>query len=123
MNNNYKKYLFSLSLILLLNILSACSSSGSDNNSGDSSRDRPLLKESFSTNSQKGFSSLNESLDKKITINHRCTACGRCSLFDPEHFEDYGRRVIPEIISQNNLESSSLQKAIRACPTNAIAIN
>lgn len=122
MKNNSNKYLVFLSLIFLLNILSACSSRDAKN-SFEEDPDNKVLTTANSNTSKDGFSSFNESVEKKITISHRCTACGRCSLFDPEHFMDMGRGSMPKIISQDNLESLNLQKAIKACPANAIVLN
>ena len=54
--------------------------------------------------------------------SQRCTGCGKCSRFDPEHFSfnpAIGKAVV---ISQDNLESNDLHFAISACQDRAIAL-
>jgi len=54
-------------------------------------------------------------------IGSRCRGCGRCAMIDSEHFELSGRTAT--VISQSNLDSSSLTNAINACPGNAITLS
>lgn len=64
-----------------------------------------------------------DNLEKSsLTITpDRCRGCGKCVKIDSEHFEMKGR--IATVISQNNLNSSSLVLAINNCPTRVISLN
>lgn len=59
---------------------------------------------------------------KKIVLkSESCIGCGACIGIDSEHFEfsDDGFSIIK---SQENLESTSLQDAIDACPVAIISL-
>lgn len=110
-------------VVFMLNILSACSSPS--NTATKTNADSKTLKNQTSSNNvlsnqSQGFSSSVSESTAQLTINHNCIGCGRCSLFDSEHFSRPRGGSIPDVISQNNLESSSLKKAIMACPVDAI---
>lgn len=54
--------------------------------------------------------------------NYRCTGCGKCSRFDPEHFSFNSETRKAVVVSQDNLESNDLRFAISACQDRAIAL-
>lgn len=57
---------------------------------------------------------------KKIDVNENCIGCGMCIAIDPEHFDFQDN--LSHVISNENLESDSLQNAISSCPVGAIEI-
>jgi len=128
MNNNLKKYIMFLMAVFMLNILSACSNisdtaTQTNANSGNKTLSNQTSSNNPSSNQSQDFSNSADKTIEQLTINHRCIGCGRCSFLDPEHFSSRGGRNIPDIITQNNLESVSLQNAIKACPANAIELS
>ncbi len=59
---------------------------------------------------------------KKLILNtDLCIGCGACVGIDPEHF-DFNDENLSHVISEDNLESTSLQDAIESCPVGIIAI-
>lgn len=59
---------------------------------------------------------------KKLVVNaDACVGCGACVYTDPEHFE-FNDNGVSHAISQENIESESVQNAIQSCPTCAISI-
>lgn len=50
----------------------------------------------------------------------RCRGCGRCAMIDPEHFQLSGRKAV--VISNENLDSAGLERAIESCPEEAITL-
>ena len=54
---------------------------------------------------------------EKLIVNENCIGCGACQAIDPEHFEMDG---ISTVISQDNLDSASVENAIASCPVSAI---
>lgn len=107
--NKHKRYL--LVILIFSFFISGCSSgenSISKENDGGSVNQDFVNKEEI-----KMFSSL--------SINHRCIGCGRCVRVDQEHFI-YGQDGKANVISENNLDSSTLRGAISICPTDAIIL-
>jgi ferredoxin len=101
----HKNFLIFISIIFLLNILSACTS---DNNNVQDSDDKDVQVEKQVSKYQ------------NLGINHKCIGCGRCIMVDNEHFSSRGREVT--VASNKNLESRKLQEAIKICPTSAIEL-
>ncbi len=59
---------------------------------------------------------------KKLVVNQdNCIACGMCVSIDEEHFQ-FDDNMLSHAISQDNIESESVQNAIDSCPTGAIKI-
>lgn len=58
---------------------------------------------------------------KKLVVNDNCIGCGACIAIDNEHF-DFNDEGLSHVISNENLESESLQNAIASCPVNAIKL-
>ncbi len=59
---------------------------------------------------------------KKLTVNENaCIGCGACVALDNEHF-DFSDAGFSTVISNENIESESVQTAIDSCPTSAISI-
>lgn len=56
-----------------------------------------------------------------ITIEHTCIGCGRCVMYDKEHFAMEGRGV--KVITNTNLNSAKLKVAVNICPVNAINLS
>ena len=56
---------------------------------------------------------------KKLIVNENCFGCGACQAIDPEHFELDGTS---QVISQDNLDSETLENAIASCPVGAIEL-
>lgn len=54
-------------------------------------------------------------------VTSRCSGCGKCAQIDPEHFNVTGRTAT--VISQDNLTSSTLERAIEMCHNNAINLS
>ena len=64
-----------------------------------------------------------KSVKTKLSISSRCIGCGKCTMIDPAHFSSNGRGQKPTVVSQDNLDSSNLQRAIDNCPAGAISIS
>ncbi len=103
----YKNFLIFISIIFLLNVLSGCTSEGSNSTQDNNDNKDIQLKKEVSKY-------------QDLSINHKCIGCGRCMMVDREHFSSHGREVI--VASSNNLESKKLQEAIKICPTSAIEL-
>ena len=59
---------------------------------------------------------------KQIVVDEtKCMACGACVAIDGEHFA-FDENGLSKVISNDNLESTSLSGAIDSCPTGAISI-
>lgn len=117
-----------LMVVFMLNILSGCSSSQDTASHTDVNPENKTLSNKNTSNKtlsnqSQGFSNNIDKITTQLVINHRCIACGRCSLFDPGHFNSRGRRSVPDVVSQDNLNSPQLKKAIQACPVDAIELS
>ena len=56
----------------------------------------------------------------QLKVSSACIGCGRCASTDPEHFAfDSSARQV-EVISEENLDSADLNRAIQNCPARAI---
>lgn len=63
-----------------------------------------------------------DEVQKTLAVSpSRCRGCGRCVAIDPAHFEMSGR--IATVVTQTNLDSSVLARAIDSCPASAITLN
>ncbi len=59
---------------------------------------------------------------KKLIVNtENCIGCGACVGIDPEHFA-FNDDGLSHPISQDNLESQSLQDAMASCPVAIISV-
>ena len=59
---------------------------------------------------------------KKINVDQvKCIGCGACVGIDSEHF-DFNDSGLSTVISQENLESQSLQDAMASCPVAVISV-
>lgn len=118
MANKYKKIYFFALCVFVLNMFSACSSSGfTDSNDSISRVDGDS---SSKKNTKNSLEKPTEA--KKLSINYRCTGCNRCAMIDREHFSRSFGHQAPSVISQKNLSSVKLQNAIRSCPVDAIVL-
>lgn len=64
-----------------------------------------------------------KNIDKTISISQKCRGCGKCAMIDSEHFILNQTTRKAEVISQQNLDSDNLLRAISMCPEGAITIN
>lgn len=62
-----------------------------------------------------------KSMYSSITIKHTCIGCGRCVMYDSEHFVMVGSNV--EVLTNNNLNSANLNAAVNNCPVKAINLS
>lgn len=124
----HKNYLYFIALIFALQILAGCSDKSSSTPPVSSSSDiesglntQPLS----SSQSPSVSSDINSSSDTvpSLHIGSGCIGCGKCVNFDPEHFGYGSGRHNIVVLSQNNLDSHSLQSARRVCPVDAINIS
>ena len=59
---------------------------------------------------------------KKLVVHtDNCIGCGACVGIDPEHFA-FNDEGLSNPISQENLESQSLQDAMASCPVAIISV-
>ncbi len=91
------KFFNILACIMLVQSLTACTTNDTTKtnktsvNIDNDNKNLKILKE------KSKFSSL--------IINHKCIACGRCNMTDPEHFVQYSRQSKAIVKSQDNLDS------------------
>lgn len=105
--------LITLPVILLAALLSACKS---DNNA-----EITLSGSSSGPNDQDSVAQA--TVEKKLTITgYKCTGCGKCTRFDPEHFAFDMSTRRAEVISKDNLNSNYLSAAIASCQAQAILL-
>ena len=58
---------------------------------------------------------------KELFVNKEaCIGCGMCVSIDEEHF-DLDENGLSGVISQENIETESVENAISSCPTGAIS--
>ena len=114
MNNKTKIYLLSMCAILLMTMFAGCSSSQTQTSSDTTN----LKKDQIATSSI-----INQDKIAHLSIGSGCIGCGRCVMIDPEHFSHTQGVKITQVISQDNLNSSSLEQAIESCPVQVIAVN
>lgn len=60
---------------------------------------------------------------KKLRVSSKCIWCGRCASVDPSNFAMSIATYKSTIISQKNIDSSSVSNAINWCPAWAISIS
>jgi ferredoxin len=109
MVNNKKTFcLFGVAILALVS-LSGCVKQGTAINPADEPDEQEIK---ASTDSQ----------SKQLAITPRCVGCGHCVRFDSEHFRMNSQSRLAEVISQSNLASSRLSRAITRCPVGAISI-
>lgn len=61
-------------------------------------------------------------MSRLVVNQERCIACGACIQIDEEHFNFSPAGTSVEI-SQDNLDSEALAKAIDSCPVGAIDLH
>ncbi len=88
------------------------------------SREKKKLTERNNENKEKEGNESNLEAQKQYqklsVLPHKCVGCGRCTRIDPEHFEMQGQKST--VIFSENLNSPSLQSAIKGCPAGAIIL-
>lgn len=57
---------------------------------------------------------------EQLKVSSACVGCGRCVTTDPEHFAFDSNTRQAEVISEENLDSADLDRAIQNCPARAI---
>ncbi|MDD3190925.1 MAG: ferredoxin [Candidatus Pacebacteria bacterium] len=55
-------------------------------------------------------------------LENKCRGCGKCARVDPEHFALDVENGLAIVVSTNNLDSNSLQRAVNVCHDGAIVI-
>lgn len=60
---------------------------------------------------------------QELSINSRCVGCSKCVRTDPAHFSMNFSEHKAQVASQENLHSSSLERAIDHCPVQAIQLS
>lgn len=125
-----------LSLLLLTLVLVSCwnnqSTSDSITNSDtqiktqdiqqdlwDNSEDISETKENNTSTSDSSVASV----DGKLNINSKCIWCGHCVRFSSTNFSMNSSTHKAEVISQENITSVAVEKAIERCPVSAISIS
>lgn len=112
---NYKKIVVAIFPALLIQFLSGCSSDSSNNQNDIISQNNDN-----SNDKQVQLKNISEKYSI-LTVDHTCVGCGRCVAMDNEHFSMNGRSA--QVVSEQNLESSLLQQAIRICPSSSINLS
>jgi len=93
-------FLFSISIL----ILTWCqSNTNTQNNNIDENREQSVAQ-----------------TEQKLVINNWCIGCGRCIRNAPQNFTMNWR--IAEVTSQENIDSQSVNNAIKNCPVSVIEI-
>lgn len=123
-----------IAALILINLVASCSnqsrwarwdenfqrnndSSGIHKNNTNSNEE--INTSSSSTTSQ--VNSDNTSDTKKLSINDRCIGCGHCVREAASNFSMNSSHKA-EVISQENISSDSVTRAINRCPVDAISI-
>jgi ferredoxin len=109
--NKKKVVPMGLSALLVLPILTGCSNQTAVQveENQDSDNDAP---ETVSQNQEVYL----------VVDPNKCIGCGKCVKFDPSHFlmdNDIRKSIV---ISQSDLDSSSLSSAVSICPVDAITL-
>lgn len=86
------------------------------------SKEESAMKESSSVSDNGQTDNEEVSETKTLTISSKCIGCGKCIRIDSRHFSwsSSGKKATP--ISQDNLDSSGINRALSACPVSAISI-
>ena len=105
-----KKKLIIASLALSLPLISACTKDNSANQGGAQKQQ------------QKGHVQIDVQ-EQILAINGlRCIGCGRCANIAPKNFEMDRASGKALVVSQANLDSLEVQKAIEECPTQVLSL-
>ncbi len=59
--------------------------------------------------------------ETSLTVSERCIWCWKCIRIAPENFKLNVETYKAEVISQNNINSTKIDNAIRSCPVKAIS--
>lgn len=62
-------------------------------------------------------------VQKELKISSRCIGCGHCVKFAVDNFKMNFSNHKAEVISQSNINSSWVERAIDRCPVDAISIS
>ena len=62
-------------------------------------------------------------VQKELKISSRCIGCGHCVKFAVDNFKMNFSNHKAEVISQSNINSSGVERAIDRCPVDAISIS
>lgn len=115
-----------LAMLILSWLLASCTSTDIETKSSDdnvSTTETSVSAEEFAQNVQQAKEEINSSVEtNKLAISSKCVWCSHCVKFAPENFSmDNTRKAI--VISQDNIGSADVEKAIDRCPTKAISIS
>ncbi len=97
------------------------STQNSDNN--NSSQSGSISQDSTDDSSPTSTSiTTNTDADLVLAVNkYRCIGCGRCAQLDSSHFKIINKTA--SVVSQENLDSAQLERAIENCPADAITLS
>lgn len=105
-----KKSLFSfLALFPSLSLFFGCTTDTSNQNTKDPDTTPPSE-----------ISKENVQSETLSVIPTKCIGCGKCVHIDPSHFAFNRQERKAIVISQENISTSSLTRAVSHCPTRAI---
>lgn len=98
--------------IALALVLTGCTDNEDQNQSAydeSSQNDNQIANEEFSQHTL-------------MVDEYKCSGCGKCIRFDPDHFVFNGVSRKAEVISNKNLDTENLTLAIAVCRDRAISI-
>ena len=130
-----KRQIFSL--FLLLWFLTSCNNDTSNTsttniiesiNPETETLNTEIQEESINIYIEASWTNLNNYSDintnnKKLIIKHSCIWCWRCLKYAPNNFKMNTKIRKVEVISQENINSTNIQKAIKNCPVDSIEIS
>lgn len=75
------------------------------------------------TKEKENQNSIQKNIESKLSIDDKkCIGCGHCVKFAKDNFQmDYSAKKA-KVISQENINSSSVKTAVSVCPTKAISL-
>lgn len=112
MKKKHELYLLFVVAVFMISVLGGCSSNAtktSDNGNGKG-------KQSVVSSAASTDTTLH------LSITSGCVGCGHCIRIDPAHFSQAQGSRTPQVVSQSNLDSSDLQRAINGCRAGAISL-
>lgn len=115
MSNSKKEYLVLFMIGVSVLLLTWCSSEKVDNGEF-------IIQNSEAIDSAEVDKNLEiaENLEQSLVIRNWCVWCGKCVKTSPKNFTMEWKKAV--VYSQDDIDSSSVQKAINWCPVSVIEI-
>jgi len=109
-----------LALVTYLLIISRSQPTDNDSASEDENTDTAI--QSVEENDNIDIEITNSTADDydQLAIGSACIGCGRCINTDPEHFAYNSSTRQAKVVSQDNLDTTALGRAISGCPVQTI---